>query len=134
MDKLITLGLLFFLTGCTVVYMHNGQYTDEPPREKKETYRLIYLQLKTINGPFDISKRCKEGRWKTVKIERDLIDSIASLPPFSVYYSPWEVTISCEDGYYADWSDEKTKPLVGNIRDSIKERIKEIKAKTQPKP
>lgn len=106
--------IIYFLAGCSRVYLHNGAISqDEPPAERKEIYHITYLTLKEVSAPVDLTKRCKEGRWQTVKIQRDALDSLLAFPPLNLYYAPWHVAVSCEEGYYSEWPLPKTprRPL-----------------------
>ena len=94
----IVLISIFVFTGCATIYLHNG---DTPPEvTQQEWHHDGILDLVEFSNPVDLSQRCKNKEWQTVKIEKSplcvLVD-IAEAAIVGNLYDPWIVETSCKE-------------------------------------
>jgi len=86
-----------FCSGCGTIYIHNGNTSSEVTQ--LEWHHDGILDLVEFSKPVDLSQRCKNKEWKTVKIEKSALCVVVDIAEAFVVgnlYDPWIVETSCK--------------------------------------
>jgi hypothetical protein len=94
---IIFFSCLFVFNSCATIYLHNGDTPSEV--EILEWHHGGIFDLVEFSKPVDLSQRCSNKEWQTVKIEKSplcvLVD-IAEAFLIGNLYDPWIVETSCK--------------------------------------
>jgi len=96
-EIVILISAIFIYSGCATIYLHNGDTPSEVTQQ--EWHHDGILDLVEFSPPVDLSQRCRNREWQTVKIEKSalcvLVD-IAEATLVGNIYDPWIVETSCK--------------------------------------
>jgi hypothetical protein len=67
----------FLFNGCTTMYFHNGEVSEEPELKYKQNHVNMLFSLIETSDPLVLEQQCKED-WKTIKVERSFGDVLIS--------------------------------------------------------